>query len=230
MPHSPSTAPSGSPSSGTDGSGASRAPRVRLARGASPWLVPTVATAALGLARARKSKRAALVAVPATALAAGMLWFFRDPEREIGQGRVISPADGVVQSIMPWQDGRTRVAIFMSPLNVHVNRAPLAGTVASVEHIPGGYVPAFNKESENNERVVWHFDTELGDIEMVQIAGAVARRIVPYVPSGAKVEQGERLGLIRFGSRVDVYLPKGVETAVEVGQTTTAGVTRLDRD
>ncbi|MGY1438850.1 MULTISPECIES: phosphatidylserine decarboxylase [Streptomyces] len=229
MPHSPTTAPSGSPLPGP-ASGASGAPRVRLARGASPWLVPTVATAALSLARVRKSPRAALVAVPATALAAGMLWFFRDPEREIGQGRVISPADGVVQSIMPWEDGRTRVAIFMSPLNVHVNRAPLAGTVTSVEHIPGGYVPAFNKESENNERVVWHFDTELGDIEMVQIAGAVARRIVPYLPSGAKVEQGERLGLIRFGSRVDVYLPKGVEAAVEVGQATTAGVTRLDRD
>lgn len=220
MPHSPSSANSGSAPSG----------RVRLARGASPWLLPTVATAALSLARARRSGRAAAVAVPATALAAGMLWFFRDPEREIGQGRVISPADGVVQSIMPWKDGRTRVAIFMSPLNVHVNRAPLAGTVTSVEHIPGGFVPAFNKESENNERVVWHFDTELGDIEMVQIAGAVARRIVPYVPDGAKVEQGERVGLIRFGSRVDVYLPEGVEAAVEVGQATTAGVTRLDRD
>lgn len=155
---------------------------VRLARGASPWLLPTVATAALSLTRARKSGRWAAAAVPATALAAGMLWFFRDPEREIAQGRVISPADGVVQSIMPWKDGRTRVAIFMSPLNVHVNRAPLAGTVTSVEHIPGGFVPAFNKESENNERVVWHFDTELGDIEMVQIAGAVARRIVPYLP------------------------------------------------
>ena len=119
-----------------------------------------------------------------------MLWFFRDPEREITQGRVISPADGVVQSIMPWKDGRTRVAIFMSPLNVHVNRAPLAGTVTSVEHIPGGFVPAFNKESENNERVVWHFDTELGDIEMVQIAGAVARRIVPYVPQGTQGRAG----------------------------------------
>ncbi len=94
------------------------------------------------------------------------------------------------------------------PLNVHVNRAPLSGTVTSVEHIPGGFVPAFNKESENNERVVWHFDTELGDIEMIQIAGAVARRIVPYVPSGTKVEQGERIGLIRFGSRVDIYLPE----------------------
>jgi len=203
---------------------------VSIARGASPWLLPTVATAALSLARARKSKRAAAIAVPATALAAGMLWFFRDPEREIAQGRVISPADGVVQSIMPWKDGRTRVAIFMSPLNVHVNRAPLAGTVTSVEHVPGGFVPAFNKESENNERVVWHFDTELGDIEMVQIAGAVARRIVPYVPQGTKVEQGDRIGLIRFGSRVDIYLPEGVEVAVEVGQPTTAGVTRIDRD
>jgi phosphatidylserine decarboxylase len=215
MPHSPSSALRG---------------RVRIARGASPWLLPTVATAAVGLLRARRSKRAAAVAVPATALAAGMLWFFRDPEREISQGRVISPADGVVQSIMPWPDGRTRVAIFMSPLDVHVNRAPLAGTVASLEHIPGGYVPAFNKESENNERVVWHFDTELGDVEMVQIAGAVARRIVPYVPQGCKVEQGDRVGLIRFGSRVDIYLPEGVEAAVEVGQATTAGVTRLDRD
>ncbi|MFE0423765.1 phosphatidylserine decarboxylase [Streptomyces sp. NPDC058953] len=211
---------------------ASRAgfPKGRLARGSSPWLLPTVATAAVSLARARRSRGAAIVAVPATALAAGMLWFFRDPEREIAEGRVISPADGVVQSIMPWKDGRTRVAIFMSPLNVHVNRAPLAGTVTSVEHVPGGFVPAFNKESENNERVVWHFDTELGDIEMVQIAGAVARRIVPYIPEGTKVEQGDRIGLIRFGSRVDIYLPEGVEVAVEVGQTTTAGVTRIDRD
>jgi phosphatidylserine decarboxylase len=203
---------------------------VRLARGASPWLLPTVATAALSLAKARRSGRWAAAAVPATALAAGMLWFFRDPEREISTGRVISPADGVVQSIMPWPDGRTRVAIFMSPLNVHVNRAPVAGTVASLEHVPGGYVPAFNKESEHNERVVWHFDSELGDLEMVQIAGTVARRIVPYVPQGCKVEQGDRVGLIRFGSRVDVYLPEGIEPAVEVGQATTAGVTRLDRD
>ncbi|MDB1089254.1 phosphatidylserine decarboxylase [Streptomyces sp. ACA25] len=204
--------------------------RVRLARGASPWLLPTVTAAAVSLAKARRSPRWAAAAVPTTALAAGMLWFFRDPERELGQGRVISPADGVVQSIMPWEDGRTRVAIFMSPLNVHVNRAPVAGTVASVEHIPGGYVPAFNKESEHNERVVWRFDSELGDFEMIQIAGAVARRIVPYVPQGCKVEQGERIGLIRFGSRVDLYLPQGIEPDVRVGQVTTAGVTRLDRD
>ncbi len=223
MPHSQTSAP-------RDGI---RFPvEARLARGASPWLLPTAAVAALALARAVRSPRSAatVLAVPATALTAGMLWFFRDPEREIAEGRLISPADGVVQSIMPWRDGRTRVAIFMSPLNVHVNRAPLAGTVTSVEHIPGGFVPAFNKESENNERVVWHFDTELGDIEMVQIAGAVARRIVPYLPQGSKVEQGERIGLIRFGSRVDLYLPAGIEVAVEVGQKTVAGVTRIDRD
>jgi phosphatidylserine decarboxylase len=204
--------------------------RVTLARGASPWLVPTALTAAACTALTRRSGRWAAAAVPTVALTAGMLWFFRDPERTIGQGRVICPADGVVQSIDPWPDGRTRVAVFMSPLNVHVNRAPLAGTVASVEHVPGGYVPAFNKDSDRNERVVWHFDTEIGDVEMVQIAGAVARRIVPYLEAGAKVEQGERVGLIRFGSRVDTYLPAGVEPAVEVGQRTTAGVTRLDRD
>lgn len=203
--------------------------RTRLARGASPWLAPTVATAVLGLACARRSSAAKFASIPVTALAVGMLWFFRDPEREIAEGQVLSPADGVVQSVMPWKDGRTRVAIFMSPLDVHVNRAPVSGTVTSVNHVPGGFVPAFNKESENNERVVWHFATELGDIEMIQIAGTVARRIVPYVSHGSTVEQGERIGLIRFGSRVDTYLPRGVEADVAVGQKTVAGVTRLDR-
>jgi phosphatidylserine decarboxylase len=120
------------------------------------------------------------------------------------------------------------VAIFMSPLNVHVNRAPVDGTITSVEHVAGGFVPAFNKDSDKNERVVWHFDSALGDIEMVQIAGAVARRIVPYLPAGTKVAQGERVGLIRLGSRVDVYLPEGITPAVTVGDKTMAGVTRLD--
>ncbi|MCD0483191.1 phosphatidylserine decarboxylase [Streptacidiphilus sp. ASG 303] len=230
MPYSPSPQPSAADRDAHGSPENARRPRATLARGASPWLLPTVASAAATAALTRRSGRWALAAVPLSALSAGMLWFFRDPEREIGAGRVISPADGVVQSIDAWPDGRTRVAIFMSPLNVHVNRAPLPGTVTSVDHVPGGYVPAFNKDSDRNERVVWHFDTELGDIEMVQIAGAVARRIVPYLEPGAKVEQGERVGLIRFGSRVDTYLPAGVEVGVEVGQKTTAGVTRLDRD
>ncbi|WP_420855838.1 phosphatidylserine decarboxylase [Thermoactinospora rubra] len=203
--------------------------RVPLARGITPWFLPTAAAAAATALLTGRDRRWALASVPLTALTGGMLWFFRDPERTPGQGRILSPADGVVQSIDPWPDGRTRIAIFMSPLNVHVNRAPLAGTVTSVEHVAGGFLPAFNKDSDRNERVVWHFETALGDIEMVQIAGAVARRIVPYVSAGAKVAQAERIGLIRFGSRVDIYLPEGISPAVSVGQRTVAGVTRIDR-
>lgn len=203
---------------------------VRLAKGASPWLVPTALTAAVTGCAALRSRRWAFAAVPTLALTGGMLWFFRDPERTPGTDGIIASADGVVQSIDPWPDGRTRVATFMSPLNVHVNRAPLTGVVKSVEHKAGGFVPAFNKESEHNERVVWVFDTPRGEIELVQIAGTVARRIVPYLEPGAEVEAGERIGLIRFGSRVDVYLPPGVEPAVTVGQRTRAGETRLDRD
>jgi len=192
-------------------------------------LAPTAAAAAITSALAVRSPRWAFAAAPLVGLTGGMLWFFRDPERAPGAGRVLSPADGVVQSIDPWADGRTRVAIFMSPANVHVNRAPVAGTVTSVEHVAGGFVPAFNKDSDQNERVVWHFESPLGDLEMVQIAGAVARRIIPYVPAGTKVAQGERVGLIRLGSRVDVYLPAGIDPAVTVGDKTVAGVTRLDR-
>ncbi len=201
---------------------------MRLARGVSPWLLPTAATAAVTALLTRRNRRWALAAVPLSALTGGMLWFFRDPDRTPGHGRVLSPADGVVQSIDPWPDGRTRVAIFMNPLNVHVNRAPLAGNVTSVQHVAGGFLPAFNKDSDQNERVVWHFETALGDIEMVQIAGAVARRIVPYLSAGAKVEQAERIGLIRLGSRVDLYLPEGITPAVSVGDKTVAGVTRID--
>ncbi|TDD05002.1 phosphatidylserine decarboxylase [Nonomuraea diastatica] len=213
----------------SDSAKSSRANPVRLARGVSPWLFPTAAAAAATALLTRRDRRWALAAVPLGALTGGMLWFFRDPDRTPGQGRVLSPADGVVQSIDPWPDGRTRVAIFMSPLNVHVNRAPLAGNVTSVQHVPGGFLPAFNKDSDQNERVVWHFETALGDIEMVQIAGAVARRIVPYLSAGAKVTPGERIGLIRFGSRVDIYLPEGISPAVSVGEKTVAGVTRIDR-
>ncbi|WP_436774925.1 phosphatidylserine decarboxylase [Yinghuangia sp. YIM S09857] len=203
---------------------------VRLAKGASPWLVPTALTAAVTGCAALRSRRWAIAAVPTLALTGGMLWFFRDPERTPVEEGIIASADGVVQSIDPWPDGRTRVATFMSPLNVHVNRAPLTGVVKSVEHKPGGYIPAFNKESEHNERVVWVFDTPRGEVELVQIAGTVARRIVPYLEPGTEVEVGERIGLIRFGSRVDVYLPPGIEPAVQVGQRTRAGETRLDRD
>lgn len=211
--------------------GSGRRVPYRLARGASPWLVPAGALAAAGTLATIRSRRWGLLAAPAVTLAAGMLWFFRDPERTgASPDGLLAAADGVVQSIDVQADGRTRVATFMSPLNVHVNRAPIAGTVKSVTRRPGGYVPAFNKDSERNERVVWHFDTAVGDLEVVQIAGTLARRIIPYAGAGHSAEQGERIGLIRFGSRVDVYLPPGIEPGVEVGQHTLAGWTRLDRD
>nr|WP_179646581.1 phosphatidylserine decarboxylase [Spinactinospora alkalitolerans] len=201
-----------------------------MARGSAPWLVPACAIAGAAVLAGRGSRLRKTLAVPAVGLAAGMAWFFRDPDRGPASGRVISSADGVVQSIDPQPDGRIRVAVFMNPLNVHVNRAPLAGVVTGVEHRPGGFRPAFDKDSERNERVIWTFDTEIGEVTVIQIAGAMVRRIVPYREVGQKVEQGERIGLIRFGSRVDVYLPAGITPAVEVGQKVRAGETRLDSD
>ncbi|GHD16403.1 phosphatidylserine decarboxylase proenzyme [Nocardiopsis kunsanensis] len=203
-------------------------PRLGMAQGSAPWLLPALGAAtAAGLA-ARGSRVRALAATPVIALAAGMTWFFRDPERGPATGRMLSSADGVVQSIDPQPDGRTRLAVFMNPLNVHVNRAPLAGVITGVEHRPGGFRPAFDKDSERNERVIWTLETEIGEITVVQIAGAMVRRIVPYLAAGQKVEKGERIGLIRFGSRVDIYLPSGITPAVEIGQKVRAGETRLD--
>lgn len=205
-------------------------PRLGMAQGSAPWLVPSLAAAGTAALAARGSRVRTAAALPVIALAAGMTWFFRDPERGPATGRVLSAADGVVQSLDPQPDGRVRVAVFMNPLNVHVNRAPLAGVVTGVEHRPGGFRPAFDKDSERNERVIWTLETEIGEVTVVQIAGAMVRRIIPYLAAGQKVEQGERIGLIRFGSRVDVYLPTGVSPAVEVGQKVRAGETRLDAD
>ncbi|RNL85043.1 phosphatidylserine decarboxylase [Halostreptopolyspora alba] len=204
--------------------------RIRMARGSAPWLVPACTAAATAVLASRGSRWRAALAVPTVALAAGMAWFFRDPDRGPATGRILSAADGVVQSVDAQPDGRTRLTVFMNPLNVHVNRAPLAGTVVGVEHRPGGFRPAFDKDSERNERVIWTFETEIGEITVVQIAGAMVRRIVPYLAEGQKVEKGERIGLIRFGSRVDVYLPAGILPAVASGQQVRAGETRLDSD
>ncbi|QBI54694.1 phosphatidylserine decarboxylase [Streptomonospora litoralis] len=206
----------------------SRAPgrlRLGLARGSAPWLLPAFALVVVAFV----VPGLLLLAIPAGALALAMVWFFRDPERTAADAGFACAADGVVQFIDAQPDGRTRVAVFMNPLNVHVNRAPLEGAVTGIEHRPGGFRPAFDKDSERNERVIWTFKTEIGEVTVVQIAGAMVRRIVPYLAEGQKVEKGQRIGLIRFGSRVDVYLPAGVAPAVEVGQQVRAGETRLDR-
>lgn len=199
---------------------------VRLAKGTSPWFYVAWLAVFVTAALARfQTPWWWLAFAPILALALVMLNFFRDPDRDVQRAGLLAPADGVVQSIDEWPDGRTRVATFMDPLNVHVNRAPLAGRIVTVEHVRGGFVPAFNKESERNERVVWHFETEVGDLELHQIAGTLARRIVPYLRAGDKVEKGDRIGIIRLGSRVDVYLPAGLRPAVRVGDKMVAGET-----
>jgi phosphatidylserine decarboxylase len=120
-------------------------------------------------------------------------------------------ADGKIREIIPVHDPDvgecTRISTFMNVQNVHVNRMPLDGTILSLTHHPGGHLPAFQKESESNERVVLLITSSIGVIKIVQIAGTLARRIVPYVSKGQTMKKGDRIGLIRLGSRVDVYLP-----------------------
>lgn len=179
----------------------------------------------------------------------GVFAFFRDPERVVPQGRdlVVAPADGLVTLIeqvpppaelqAPDTDGLpglpadpvTRISIFMSVFDVHINRAPIGGTVRRVLYIPGRFMNAdLDKASEENERQ--HVLIERTDgvsIAFTQIAGLVARRIVPFIKPGDIVAAGQRVGLIRFGSRVDVYLPRGTESKILLGQKVIGGETVL---
>ena len=165
------------------------------------------------------------LAVVCALAAAGALWFHRDPPRSPPPSGVVAPADGRV-SVVREEGDRVRVAIFMNVTDVHVNRAPAAGTVQSVVHTPGKHLPAFTKESERNERVEIAFD----DYGLTLIAGAVARRVHPYVESGDDVDRGERVGHVSFGSRADVLLAAGYDRGdvrVAEGQHVRAGETVL---
>ncbi|QDH35294.1 phosphatidylserine decarboxylase [Porphyrobacter sp. YT40] len=188
-----------------------------------------------------------LIGWPVLVLSAGIFAFFRDPERVVPQSEnaIISPADGLVTLITETEpplelqidDGSglaglaagpvTRVSIFMSVFDVHINRTPVGGTVRRVVYVPGRFMNAdLDKASEENERQ--HILIERSDglkLGFTQIAGLVARRIVPFVKSGDIVAKGQRVGLIRFGSRVDVYLPAGTDPKVMIGQTVIAGET-----
>ena len=184
----------------------------------------------------------ALVAEPlgwaGFALTAWCIYFFRDPGRvtPVRAGLVVSPADGVVQLVdqaaPPAELGmgdapRARVAVFMNVFNVHVNRAPADGTVAAASYRPGKFFNAsLDKASEFNERQSLRLTLDDGrDLACVQIAGLIARRIRCDVGEGSVLRAGERFGLIRFGSRLDVYLPAGAAPLVAVGQRTIAGET-----
>ncbi len=186
------------------------------------------------------------LAWPMAGITIWVLAFFRDPQRVTIQDPdlVSAPADGLItliQKVDPPVEMRgegglpdgpvTRVSIFMSVFDVHINRSPIAGTITRVVYIAGKFLNAdLDKASDENERQ--HFLVERSDgakIGFTQIAGLVARRIVPFVKPGDMVAAGQRIGLIRFGSRVDVYLPAGTEPLVVKGQRTVAGETVLAR-
>jgi phosphatidylserine decarboxylase len=170
---------------------------------------------------------AALVFLGLAIVCAG---FFRDPERTppVVRGAVLAPADGKVMGIADaddaWVGPAVRVSIFLSPLDVHVNRSPVGGLVRGVEYRPGRFLAAYRPEaSEDNERCTVSLDTEGVRVACRQIAGVLARRIVCRVRPGDKLEPGERYGLIRFGSRTDLLVPRGTEVRVRVGDRVRGG-------
>lgn len=172
------------------------------------------------------------------ALTAWCTYFFRDPDRltPVREGLVVSAADGLVQSVLPavpppelglGDAALPRVSVFMNVFDVHVNRIPVDGTVRRIAYVAGAFVNAsLDKASEANERNGLVIDLADGrTLGVVQIAGLVARRIACWVSEGEQVRAGQRLGMIRFGSRVDVYLPEGVAPFVGPGQRVIAGET-----
>lgn len=175
----------------------------------------------------------------AAILTAWCIYFFRDPARvtPMRDGLVISPADGVVSSIgffvPPPELGLgerplQRISVFMSVFDCHVNRAPMTGRIAKMTYKAGTFVNAdLDKASEDNERAGLVIETGSGRIGVVQIAGLVARRIVGFVREGETIGVGDRFGLIRFGSRVDVFLPEGVRVLIGQGSKAIAGETVL---
>jgi phosphatidylserine decarboxylase len=170
------------------------------------------------------------------ALALFLISFFRDPEREPegDEETIVSPADGTVLSVGPADEApggaRRRITIFMSVFNCHVNRAPAAGRLSEYAYLPGKKLAAFaEKASHENEQNRITISTTRGGVTFKQIAGALARRIVFYPRPGDEIARGERVGMIKFGSRVDLFVPDGAEPLVRPGQKVKAGRTGVAR-
>jgi len=205
-------------------------PHPLIAREGWPFLAGSVALAAI------VTVLAGWWSVPFWLVALFVLQFFRDPPREApqGEGLVLAPADGRIVQVGAARDdylGRdaVKVSVFMNVFNVHSNRAPVDGTVENVWYFPGKFVNAdLDKASTDNERNAVHFRTGAGvDVTSVQVAGLIARRILCYVGKGDRVARGDRYGFIRFGSRVDVFLPPGSTPKVAIGDRVSATSTVL---
>ncbi len=209
-----------------------------FAREGIPFILIALGLAAVGFTAAlmRRSWPLWLVAFVLTVLVIWVAYFFRDPERTGPRGRdlVISPADGRVIEVVEVDEpaflqGRAiRISVFMNVFNVHVNRYPVSGRVAYVHYNPGKFLnAAAEKASLDNEQMSIGVQMEHHRVLFRQIAGLIARRIVTYSRVGDDAEQGERMGIIRFGSRVDVFVPVGSTIRAKVGDRPMAGVTVL---
>ena len=205
---------------------------MKIDKAGAPFIAGALVPAAV-LAGSRRYAWAAGFA----ALGAFFAYFFRDPERVVplDEGLVVSPADGKIMIAGP-ADGRwcppgewKQITIFLSPMDVHINRIPVDGVVTRVEYRPGRFLPAYKEEASGNElNDIW-IDHDGETIVVRQIVGILARRIVCRVVEGQQLARGERIGLMKFGSRMDVFLPMRAEIAVEVGQYAVAGETVLAR-
>jgi len=205
-----------------------------IAREGYPLILPSGAVAIIALA-VGSTGIGIVLALATLAVAA----FFRDPERVIpaAENLVLAPADGKVVSIAPsskvglFKDAGTRVSIFLSPLDVHINRMPVAGEIAEVNYKRGSFMAAYKADaSERNEQNALRIVNGAGrSIGVVQIAGVLARRIVCRVSQGDRLGRGDRFGLIMFGSRTDTYLPQGCKVEVVEGQRVKGGETILGR-
>jgi phosphatidylserine decarboxylase len=171
------------------------------------------------------------------ALGAFMTYFFRDPDRQVpsGDGLIVAPADGRVMIAGPadprWAPPGTwlQVTIFLSPLDVHINRAPGEGRVTRIEYRPGHFLPAYREDAGQNElNEIW-IDRGGETTVVRQIVGVLARRIVCRIHEGERVTRGQRIGLMKFGSRMDVFLPTRAELTVSVGETVVGGETVIAR-
>jgi phosphatidylserine decarboxylase len=195
---------------------------------------PFIAAALVPAAALAATRRYALAA-PFAALGGFMAYFFRDPERQVPQDAylVVSPADGRVMIAGP-SDGRwappgdwKQITIFLSPMDVHMNRTPVGGRVTRVDYRPGRFLPAYDEGSNDNElNEVW-IDYNGRSVVFRQVVGILARRIVCRVREGEMLERGQRVGLMKFGSRMDVFLPVDATLRVEVGQRVIGGETVL---
>jgi phosphatidylserine decarboxylase len=162
------------------------------------------------------------------------LYFFRDPEREIKQNsrHILSPGDGVIVDIKDVVDDfvgdATRITIFLSPLNVHINRVPISGKVSFVDYKYGAFKAAYSTDaSDVNEQSIVGMENEQLKVKFAQVAGALARRIINYLREGDEVTQGDRYGLIKFGSRMDITIPRDTHITVELKEAVRGGLTIL---